>query len=260
MEEEYDLSLRIKNKELIAEYWNRLRIEVENSSDGIIRNISLGLSESKGVDGRELTSAIERLDPKERRIIDRTLIRPIEMEELPLVFNVWFFDSKDKFRQMSRVISMVVKPPQRRCGLLGICPKPEVDETEEYFEAHSFTTSQMDDLRGAIEEIFESENLREFRNLKPYHPEEEVKRKIILCKICEKIRSTRFGFYEISDQNPNVMLELGMAIAFGKPSIIIVKEGYKIPSNLRGVDSVKYKSLKDLKQKLKQSIHGFLQS
>ena len=260
MEAEYDLSLRIKNKEVIAENWNRLRIEVENSSEGIIRNISLGLSESKGADSRELTSVIEQLDPKESKVIDRTLIRPVKMGELPLVFSVWFFDSKDNFVQMKREIPMVVKPPQRLCGLLGKCSQPDVVETEEYFEAHAFTKQEMDDLRDAIEKAFESEELKEFRNLKPYHPEKEVTSKILLCKICEKIRSTRFGFYEISTQNPNVMLELGMAIAFGKPSLILVSKGAEIPSDLRGIDRVEYESFKDLTMKLKESISGFLES
>lgn len=42
---EKDLSLRIKNRVVIAENWNRLRIEVENSSRGIISNIVLRIPE-----------------------------------------------------------------------------------------------------------------------------------------------------------------------------------------------------------------------
>lgn len=268
MEEEYGLSLKIENKEIIAENWNRLRIEVENSGDGIIRQIVLRIPERKGVDVKGLGD-INQLNPKEKKIIDSIIIRPVMMTKLPLEFIVWFIDSKDKFRQIKREIlmvvkreiSMVVKPPQRLCGLLRVCPQPDVDETEEYFEAHAFTKQQMDDLRDAIEEVFESEELKEFHNLKPYHPEKVIgSRKFLLCKICEKIRSTRFGFYEISDQNPNVMLELGMAIAFGKPSLILVSKGAEIPSDLRGIDRVEYESFKDLTMKLKESISGFLKS
>jgi hypothetical protein len=261
MEKEYDLTLTIKNKEVFAESWNRIRIEVENISDRPIGQITLRFEAITGADSKELINTIDQLNPKERVILDSTLIKPVMMEELALSLLVWFMDSERNLVQIEKKIPIVVRPPQRFCGLLSVCSRLDVDATEEYFEAHAFGRQGMDDLRDAIEKTFESEELKDFRNLKPYHPEKEVTSDILLCKICEKIRSTRFGFYEISSQNPNVMLELGMAVAFGKPSIILVKKGCEIPSDLEGLTSrVDYESFKDLTAKLKERLYDFLHS
>ena len=45
------------------------------------------------------------------------------------------------------------------------------------------------------------------------------------CKICAMIQTCAYGIADITDSNPNVLLEVGMMIALGKPTIILVKRG-----------------------------------
>jgi hypothetical protein len=52
--------------------------------------------------------------------------------------------------------------------------------------------------------------------------------------ITEYIDIADFGIAEISDHNPNVMLEVGIMIARDKPVILMVKQGTAPPVDLRG--------------------------
>lgn len=120
-----------------------------------------------------------------------------------------------------------------------------------YFVAHAFSKEKIDDLRSAIEA-----SLEEF-HLKPYYADQEIRSQHILCKICEKIRSSRFGIFKISDLNPNVTLELGMAYGSGKNALLIAKKGSEIPADLDGMDRLEYESLKDLTEKLRTKTKEF---
>jgi len=44
------------------------------------------------------------------------------------------------------------------------------------------------------------------------------------CKICEMIQTCAYGIADVTKNNPNVMFELGIMIALGKPTIILKKE------------------------------------
>lgn len=90
------------------------------------------------------------------------------------------------------------------------------------------------------------------------------------CKICRRIQSTRFGIYDISVDdalsllsrylskcrypNPNVMLELGMALAFGKKTIIIMKQGQRPPSDLTRTDILFYTTPYHLETRLAERL------
>lgn len=54
----------------------------------------------------------------------------------------------------------------------------------------------------------------------------------ILCKICSCVRQYPFGIFEITELNPNVIFELGMATGLNKTNFLLVFEN-KIPSNYR---------------------------
>jgi hypothetical protein len=78
----------------------------------------------------------------------------------------------------------------------------------------------------------------------------------ILDKIEQMIRESTFSIFDISDWNPNVTLELGLARGIGHPTFIAINPskstgGIKeAPADLRGFDRVQYDSLSTLEARL----------
>jgi tetratricopeptide (TPR) repeat protein len=52
------------------------------------------------------------------------------------------------------------------------------------------------------------------------------------CTTCEIIQSCAYGIADITQNNANVLLELGMMLALGKPTIILLKDGEELQLNL----------------------------
>lgn len=119
-----------------------------------------------------------------------------------------------------------------------------------YFVAHEFSASGLEDLRSAIKEALSSSGLE------PYFADKEViEGQIFINKILPKIRSCRFGIYDISNPaKPNVFIELGAAIAIGARYYIVVREGVPVPSDLQGLDRIEYRSFEHLKSQLRAMI------
>jgi len=117
-----------------------------------------------------------------------------------------------------------------------------------YFVAHEFSKQKRDDLREAIEEAFKGSGL------KAYYADIEVRQKHILEKIEERILKTQFGIYDVTNSNPNVSLELGIARGAKKPYYIIHERGTKLPADLEGLDRIDYESYKQLTNELKEKV------
>lgn len=70
------------------------------------------------------------------------------------------------------------------------------------------------------------------------------------CKICEMIQCCAYGMADITGQNPNVILELGMMFAIGKPVIILCKRGQekrlKLPSDLNAIEMILFEDYIDI--------------
>ena len=182
----------------------------------------------------------------------------IPMEIIPVVkeaLEEWREQRKAKKEEElvpSQRVEKIKSAEQIYCPLIGSeCTKYIEPQENMYFVAHTFSKEKIDDLRSAIEG-----SLEEF-HLKPYYADQEIRSRHILCKICEKIRSSRFGIFEISDQNPNVTLELGMAYGSGKNALLIAKKGSEIPADLDGMDRLEYETLKDLTEKLRTKTKEF---
>ncbi len=123
----------------------------------------------------------------------------------------------------------------------------------QYFVAHEFSEQETIDLRNAIEEAFEGTGLR------PYYADLEVRsvgvHGYILEKIKEKILTTQFGIYDISNiEKPNVFIELALAMATDKPRYIICKKGTKIPADLQGLDRIEYTAYGKLTELIKNLV------
>jgi hypothetical protein len=84
--------------------------------------------------------------------------------------------------------------------------------------------------------------------------DEKITNMHILQKILSYIRSSDFSVFDISSWNPNVTLELGIALALSEdwyicfnPKETDLKE---VPSDIRGIDRIQYNSFADLEDKL----------
>jgi hypothetical protein len=103
---------------------------------------------------------------------------------------------------------------------------------------------------------------------------EEAKGLDAFCdKICSKIREAQFcvamlndpvvsrhiegtaeGFELVRVPSANVYYEFGMAVAFGKSVIPVIRSGSKLPFDIQHLDAIVYDNVNDLKRKLKKSI------
>jgi len=121
----------------------------------------------------------------------------------------------------------------------------------EFFVAHSFTKKYEDDLRRAVGDALSGH----IDGLEPYYADTEIRKgHIFINKIIPKIKSTEFGIYEISEQSPNVFLELGAAIALGMTYYIVCTKDTKIPADLQGLGRIEYESFSDLTNQLKDKV------
>ena len=79
------------------------------------------------------------------------------------------------------------------------------------------------------------------------------------CKICEMIQTCAYGMADISEENPNVLLELGMMIALGKPTIILLKqeqdEELKLFSDLKAIEVIPFTEYIDIIDQLRGVVH-----
>ncbi len=70
------------------------------------------------------------------------------------------------------------------------------------------------------------------------------------CKICEMIQACAYGIADITGNNPNVLLELGIMIALGKPAIILARKdqelGLRLPSDLNAIEVVPFTEYIDI--------------
>lgn len=84
----------------------------------------------------------------------------------------------------------------------------------------------------------------------------------ILQKIANYIRESQFGIYDITAWNPNVTLELGLALGMGERVFIGMNptetDLTDVPSDLKGVDRLQYTSFATLEDELGRLISQVL--
>lgn len=78
----------------------------------------------------------------------------------------------------------------------------------------------------------------------------------ILCKICRQIQESPLCIVDVSNWNPNVLLELGMMYGQGKRAILLKYKGADtvVPSDLKGMLYIEYDSIESLKENLRNCV------
>lgn len=84
--------------------------------------------------------------------------------------------------------------------------------------------------------------------------DEKITNLHILEKIQGYIRESQFGIYDISGWNPNVTLELGLALGLDELAYIAIDPSKtpvdEVPSDLRGIDRIQYASYTELEERI----------
>jgi len=78
------------------------------------------------------------------------------------------------------------------------------------------------------------------------------------CKICEMIQTCAYGIADITQNNANVLLELGMMLALGKPTIILLKKGQeqqlKLSSDFIATEVITFEEYLDIIDQLREMV------
>ncbi len=112
----------------------------------------------------------------------------------------------------------------RKClktGVIG-CPKKPDLKRNQVFVGMPFNDKYEDAFKYAIKEVFERNGYTIFR------ADYSTDTIDIMCKICTELQSSDILVFNISDSNPNVMLELGLSYGLGKKILIIRYVWYRI--------------------------------
>jgi hypothetical protein len=72
----------------------------------------------------------------------------------------------------------------------------------------------------------------------------------LMCKICKALQESNYAIINISDWNPNVIYELGLAHGLGISTFIVKQENTQIPTDLSGMECIFYSHATELKEKL----------
>jgi hypothetical protein len=109
-----------------------------------------------------------------------------------------------------------------RCPITGnSCNTPILPDAKRVFVGFQFksehykTKSLMAMINEAVQRF----------NLTPFFPGEHYEPVHISCEICQNLQRVSICIFEISDSNPNVMFELGLAYMLGKVAILLAKKG-----------------------------------
>lgn len=227
------------------------------------------------VDNREsLLSLVEcLLSEKDSDILSRikdVLCKSENLDEIKDFFiNSIESTSGDRFERLAEIISLkgdhyflkdIIIKLKYRCPIGHKKCGEDIIPSNSFFVGHQFSQEKKDDLRKSINDAVE----QVVKECTPYYADNEL-RQVLFCKICNKIQSTRFGIYDISKEtdkgftpNPNVMLELGLSLAFSKTTIIIMKAGQEAPSDLKWADIIFYESYKKLEGELIKKLPNVL--
>ena len=124
--------------------------------------------------------------------------------------------------------------------------KPDLQK--QVFVAYAYNLYDKRDYR----KIFTS--LEKIYGVKFIFADEKITNMHILQKIISYIRSSDFSIFDISGWNPNVTLELGIAIAESDNWYICFNPDKtpinEVPSDIKGIDRIQYTSFSELEEKL----------
>lgn len=135
----------------------------------------------------------------------------------------------------------------------GLCAGyPLTAWPDRYFLAQEFSSDRAD-LRNALLHTFSTFGVQ------PIQADDSVGMGHILCKISGLIQSTRFGVYQLTaSQNPNVHLELGIAMGLARPFVLVKEADAEVAPLIAGLDYYTINSYLELQYELGEKARTLL--
>ena len=133
------------------------------------------------------------------------------------------------------------------CPITGhLCDLPNVANSKQVFVAFQFSSSH---FKATSLKVMIAEALGKL-DLIPFFPDEHFEPVHISCEICHTLQQGSVCIFEISDSNPNVMFELGIAYMLGKFTILLSKRGSPGTqiSDIAGIHRIEYDDLVDCRE------------
>ena len=128
------------------------------------------------------------------------------------------------------------------------CPHKIQNGKHAFFIGMPFADKNDDAYRYGIVPTFESHGLTYYR------ADQSFERRQLMCKICQAIQEANYVLIDISDNNPNVMFELGIACGLGKPVILIKDVQTNVVTDLKGIEYIEYNNAHSLQQRLTERL------
>ena len=143
------------------------------------------------------------------------------------------------------------RPSKRNVGsvdktFLGVPINASQKERQVFF-AYSYKKTGAAEYRRVLVEA-----ARE-AGLDPVFADDSITNLHILQKIAKLILESPLSVFDVTEWNPNVTLELGLAFGFGRRAFIAFNEtqaSAEVPADIRGLDRIQYTNLAELKTKL----------
>jgi len=143
-------------------------------------------------------------------------------------------------RKRRRVILSPYPSPGKLRGETAISTRTrfllgEMPMEATFFVAHQYTSDFATELRRGIENGLRGTGFRAL------YAEREYRAAHILDNVRSMILSSAFAIFDLSEANPNVFLELGVAVAARKAIYIICRKGTgDLPADVRGIQRLDY--------------------
>ena len=131
------------------------------------------------------------------------------------------------------------------------CPHKIDSKKYLFFVGMPFAPEYNDSFQYGIKKVFEDHGINSTERI--FKADEKFSTSDIFCKICRAIQESQYIIINISGQNPNVMLELGLAYGLNKRVFLIKDQGTEEISDLKGLEYIGYSNATDLANKLQKN-------
>lgn len=136
-----------------------------------------------------------------------------------------------------------------RCFIIGDdCPVKIDSQKYLFFVGMPFNDQHVESYQGGIKAMLNRHGVDTDKKL--FKADEQYSNHGILCKICRGIQESQNIIINISDQNPNVMFELGLAYGLNKNVFLIKDKDSAVISDLSGLEYTSYSNAEELARKL----------
>ena len=140
-----------------------------------------------------------------------------------------------------------IEPHQmRKCLKTGVdgCPKKPVLCKNQVFVGMPFNDKYEDVFTYGVKMAFEQ------YGFKVYRADFKMDTIDVMCKICYEMQRSNILIFNISESNPNVMLEVGLSYGLGKRIILIKDKDTRPISDISGIEYLEYTHAGNLQSKL----------